>query len=371
MKSFNLTADDKIRNYSKKINWQKDVMPIIKERLVMWASRQMKPTLRGLFYILVSLNVLENTPNKYDYLSKFTARARENSEKISETRYTRNGEAYVYRFKKEETLPIDCFADNVRQLINIDDIYESPERFFDRGTKYFVRDFSKNYVIPRWYKQPHYVEVFVEKDAMAGTLNSIINIAGKREVRIIPTRGQESVTFAWEHVQRLRRMQQQGKRVHIIFFGDLDPSGEAIEQELINKLTEPPYSLVDIDFKRVGVTNEQKVTFHLIPNKDPDTMAKLKRDTNHFAFMQKYNLESKDDLFQIEVDALEAIAPEVFERLVVESIDEFFDEEIFQQVLDETPTEEELKKLAISKTEDLLATLENSDEGEKKGINKH
>jgi hypothetical protein len=347
----------------KKINWQKDVMPVIKERLVLWASRQMKPTLRGLFYILVSLNVLGNTPNKYDYLSKFTARARENSEKISETRYTRNGEAYVYRFTEGETLPIDCFADNVRQVIDIDDIYESPERFFDRRTKYFVKDFSKNYVIPRWYKQPHYVEVFVEKDAMAATLNSIINVAGKMEVRIIPTRGQESITFAWEHVQRLRRKQQQGKKVHIIYFGDLDPSGEAIEQELINKLTEPPYSLVDIDFKRVGVTNEQRVRFHLIPNKDPDTMAKLKRDSNRFAFMEKYNLKNEDDLFQIEVDALEAIAPEEFRDLVLQSVDEFFDDDIYQQVLDETPTEKELDEIAIKKTRELLADLQRNGKG--------
>jgi hypothetical protein len=346
----------------KKINWQKDVMPVIKERLVLWASRQMTPTLRGLFYILVSLNVLENTPNKYDYLSKFTARARENSEKRSEIRY-RNGDSYVYEFKEEEVLPIDCFADNVRQIIDIHDNYETAEEFFERGTDYYVKDISENYKVPRWYKQPHYVEVWVEKDAMAGTLNSIINIPGKREVRIVPTRGQESVTFAWEHIQRLRLKQFEGKKIHIRYFGDCDPSGEAIEQELIKKLTEPPYSLYDIDFKRVGVTNEQRIRFKLILNKDPKTMEKLKRDSNRFAFMEKYNLESEDDLFQIEVDALEAIAPEEFERLVLESVDEFFDEDIYKENLKDreiSPTEEDFKKLRIKKTKELLASLQSN-----------
>jgi Protein of unknown function C-terminus (DUF2399) len=320
-----------------RVNWMQDVMPVIKRRLSLWASQQIKPTLRGLFYTLVSLNVLENTPNKYDYLSKFTARAREKSEKRFETRYKRNGEAYTYKFNDEESLPIDCFADNVRQVIDIDDIYETPEQFFDRGTKYFVKEISENYTIPRWHNQPNYVEVWVEKDAMAGTLNSIINVAGERQVRIVPTRGQESVTFAWENVQRLQAKQFEGKIVHIRYFGDLDPSGEAIEEELIKKLTVEPYTLSNLDFKRVGVTFEQKQAFNLIPNKDPKTMSKLKKDTNSFAFMEKYHLESEDDLFQIEVDALEAIAPEQFRELVLQSVDEFFDKRTYRQALNTSP----------------------------------
>jgi hypothetical protein len=332
-------------------------MPVIKKRLSLWANQQIKPTLRGLFYTLVSLNVLENTSNKYDYLSKFTARARENSEKMSETRFKRNGEAYTYKFEDKETLPIDCFADNVRRVIDIDDIYETPQEFFDKGVRYFVKDISGNYVLPKWHNQPHYVEVWVEKDAMAGTLNSIINVAGQRQVRIVPTRGQESVTFAWENVQRLQAKQIEGKSVHIRYFGDLDPSGEAIEGELINKLTAEPYTLRGIDFKRVGVTKVQKERFNLIPNKDPKTMSKLKRDSNRFAFMEKYDLESEDDLFQIEVDALEAIAPEQFRALVLQSVDEFFDKRIYRQVLNSAPTKEDLNRLAIAKTKDLLTSL--------------
>jgi hypothetical protein len=342
-----------------RVNWMEDIMPLVKERLSLWASQQIKPTLRGLFYTLVSLNVLENTPNKYDYLSKFTARAREKSKKRFETRYKLNGETYTYKFKEEESLPIDCFADNVRQVIDIDDIYETPEQFFDRGARYFVYDISENYAIPRWHNQPNYVEVWVEKDAMAGTLNSIINIAGQRQVRIVPTRGQESVTFAWHNVQRLREKQTRGKKVHIRYFGDLDPSGEAIEEELIKKLTVEPYRLSNIDFKRVGVTYEQTLEFNLIPNKDPKTMSKLKNDTNRFAFMKKYGLKDEDDLFQIEVDALEAIAPEQFRNLVLQSVDEFFDEQIYRQVLNISPRKENLNTLAITKTKKLLASLQN------------
>ena len=331
-------------------------MPTIKQRLNLWTSQQITPTLRGLFYTLVALNMLRNTPSMYDYLSRFTARAREKSE--THGRHTCRNDKWKWNpYSKDETLPIDCFADNVRRIIDIRDIYETAGEFIDRGLNYYT-DF-KNYKVPRWHRQKHYIEIWVEKDAMAGTLNSIINVAGNRQVRIVPTRGQESVTFAWNNVQRLRYKQyNEDKKIHIRYFGDLDPSGEAIEKELIDKLTVPPYDLRDLDFKRVGVTNKQRLEFNLIPNTDPKTMNKLKKDTNRFPFMEKYG-----DLFQIEVDALEAIAPEAFKDMVLACVDEFFDEDIYQENLNDkdiTITEEDFKPVVIDKFTNLLASLQKT-----------
>ena len=50
---------------------------------------------------------------------------------------------------------MDCFSDNVRQIIDIDDIYETADEFVNRGLKYYTE--SDNYKVPRWYKKPHYV----------------------------------------------------------------------------------------------------------------------------------------------------------------------------------------------------------------------
>jgi len=346
----------------RRINWLRDVMPVIKQRLGMWASQQIVPTLRGLFYTLVSLNIIENTSTKYDYLSQFTSRAREKSRKRGEIRY-RDGKGYIHKFLEEEILPIDCFADNVRRIIDIEDDYHSASDYINKGLNFYVN--PDNYRIPRWHNQSHYVEVWVEKDAMAATLNSIINIAGHREVRIVPTRGQESVTFAWENVQRLKQKQYEGKQIHIRYFGDLDPSGEAIERSLIEKLTTEPYRLRGIDFKRVGVTNEQRLRFSLIPNTDEKTLIKLKRDTNRFSFMQKYGLINEDDLFQIEVDALEAIAPQDFREMVLESVDEYFDEDVYRANLEDreiTPKKQDFKALAAEKLAELLESQKRDDE---------
>jgi hypothetical protein len=81
--------------------------------------------------------------------------------------------------------------------------------------------------------------------------------------------------------------------------------------------------------------------------------------------MKKYNLKSEDDLFQIEVDALEAIRPEEFKEMVLACVDEFFDQKIYQKNLKDrkiTPTEDDLETLAIDKTRDLLVYLQSEEE---------
>ena len=90
-------------------------------------------------------------------------------------------------------------------------------------------------------------------------------------------------------------------------------------------------------------------------------MNKLKRDSNRFAFMEKYDLESEEDLFQIEVDALEAIAPEQFKDMVLQCVDEFFDKAIHKKNVRNrgiTPTAGGFKEIAMQKTINLLASLE-------------
>jgi len=57
-----------------------------------------------------------------------------------------------------------------------------------------------------------------------------------------------------------------------------------------------------VDFKRVAVTEEQMDRFNLPRNPDSETLRKLKRDTRAKSIMSRHN----GDLFQIEVDALQA-----------------------------------------------------------------
>jgi hypothetical protein len=316
----------------KYINWEKEVLPSITKTLNLYTYTEKIPLgIRGMYYILVSLNVFENLPARYNYLSTFTTRLRESGE-----------------------LPMDCFVDDVRYVTNVADRYLTTEQYLQRGIE-LIKYAKDEYRIPRWRNQPNYVEIWAEKGTMRAILNSIVNVTGKREVRIVPTGGQESVSFAWDNVKRLFRKQfEEGKKIHIRYFGDLDPAGEVIERCTYDKIWLEPYDLQNVDFKRVGVTNEQRLQFGLIPNTDPKTMAKLRNHPGRDAFIEKYG-----DLFQIEVDALQAIKPTEFKAIVLGCIDELFDEGIYKRAQKQLPKAREIVELADFETKDLCTYLQN------------
>lgn len=137
-----------------RINWNKNVLPAVRERLNIFQSQGVdRPTLRSTFYALYSLGIIPNTKSAYQSLSRITAREREDGQ-----------------------LPVDCFADQSRQVIqDFDDVYESPEDYIERAISHLANASNKYHeTIPRWNGQPEYVEVWIEKDASSGTFRSIL-----------------------------------------------------------------------------------------------------------------------------------------------------------------------------------------------------
>jgi hypothetical protein len=118
-----------------------------------WRKQLPDTHMRGLFYILISKNILENLQNRYKGLSRKLVEAR----------------------KKEEINP-DCIVDESRTIIDINDSFYPLEQIIDAQLD-ILKSLPENYkrrYIPRWYGQPRYVEVWVEKKAMAGVLKSIL-----------------------------------------------------------------------------------------------------------------------------------------------------------------------------------------------------
>src|SRR5206468_459206 len=64
---------------NKKRSWEQEILPHIKDELKKFSDQGIKPTLRTMFYRLVSLNVLRNVPSDYQYLAKYTAACRKRS----------------------------------------------------------------------------------------------------------------------------------------------------------------------------------------------------------------------------------------------------------------------------------------------------
>jgi hypothetical protein len=126
---------------------------------------------------------------------------------------------------------------------------------------------------------------------------------------------------------RLQEMREIGKEIHVLYYGDLDPSGDDMENHLVNALHQ--FDLEDIDFHRVAVTLEQIEEFNLPSEpKDKETIDKVNRDTRTKRFIEKYGR-----LYTVELDALLAMVPDEFKSIVQESVDQFFDQGIYQDVL--------------------------------------
>ncbi len=120
--------------------------------------------------------------------------------------------------------------------------YGSVEEALEATTRHYRRDY--------WRELDEYVEVWLEKDALAGVLFRVTDEWG---VPLMVTRGFASLSYVHNAAETIERV---GKPTHIYYFGDYDPSGVEIDRNLERRLREfAPYS--EIHFERVAVRREQ------------------------------------------------------------------------------------------------------------------
>jgi hypothetical protein len=107
-----------------------------------------------------------------------------------------------------------------------------------------------------------------------------------------------------------------------------------------------------VDFQRIAITDEQITVYGLPRNPDPATLAKLERDSRRRQFMENHNGE----LFQVEVDAFAALAPDAFRDLVLNSVDQFYNEDVYEEALNEY-TKGDIRKMLKKTVKDLARRL--------------
>jgi len=239
-------------------------------------------TLRQLYYQLVARGFIENSKRAYDNLIHHLTTAR-----------------------KSSFIPWDRFVDRARSVHAGDSISES-FRLDRKPARSAAIDQVKDgfevwpiWDLPKWWNQPMTVEVWTEKDALAGIMEPICNVLG---VLLVVSRGYASYTFRREAEQRLPRGSSK-----ILYFGDLDPSGADIPRVLAEDL---PGTIVD----RVALHPDQ--IGDLPPNFVKET------DTRTNAFLTTY-----PDL-QGTCYELDALSPPQLRQLVESAIQAEFDDDI-------------------------------------------
>jgi hypothetical protein len=155
-------------------------------------------TLRQLFYRLVSAGSLGNRQKEYKRLGTLMTRLRE-----------------------QKQIPLTWIVDHLRQT-------HKPPSW--SGLADFAETMSEVYRKDYWASLPVHVEIFVENDAVAGTIQPITH---KYDVRLNVCRGYPSISFAGSIAQQWSEIR---KPIHAYYLGDFDPSGFDIERVLCEKL---------------------------------------------------------------------------------------------------------------------------------------
>jgi hypothetical protein len=210
----------------------------------------------------------------------------------TEAEYKRTVGRLLVEMRRSGDIPFRWIADNTRWMRKPQS-YDSLEEALENTARTYRRDL--------WTNQDVYVEVWTEKDALAGVL---LDVTREWDVPLMVAKGFASVSFLYsaaEHIQEI------DKPTYIYYFGDHDPSGVAIDRRIERDLRGFAPG-AEIHFERVAVTPEQIREWKL------PTRPTKRSEHDHRA--KTFRGDS------VEVDA---IAPDTLRRLVRECIEQHID----------------------------------------------
>jgi hypothetical protein len=277
------------------------------ERLVLinsiieeYAEQGYTLTLRQLYYQLVSKNIIANKEREYKNLGTLLVKGR---------------------------------MAGIVDWENIEDRIRVPFiPYYVSGITNAIDDTIDQYRLDRMKNQDVYIELWVEKDAISGVMK---RITSHYHINLMVNRGYSSASAMYDAYNRLQNKAEQGKEIVILYLGDHDPSGLDMIRDIKKRLTEFG---AEPEVKHIAITTEQVREY-----KPPPNPAKL-TDSRSGWYISKYGRSSW------EVDALK---PEILNKLVREAIEELIDIDRFKEMLEkEKKDKDDLKDFRDKNGED-------------------
>lgn len=212
-------------------------------------------TLRQLYYQFVARDLLPNTQRSYKRLG-----------------------GIVNDGRMSGMISWRAIEDRTRNLASLPS-WESPAEI--------LYSCAYSYRIDHWLEQPYRVEVWIEKEALAGVF---ARAANRWNVPYFSCRGYTSQSEMWAASQRLIRHNQNGQDVVILHFGDHDPSGIDMTRDIEDRLATFG---AKVDVRRLALNMDQ-----VDEHNPPPNPAKLS-DSRATGYVARYGDQSW------ELDALE------------------------------------------------------------------
>jgi hypothetical protein len=126
-----------------------------------------------------------------------------------------------------------------------------------------LRDTARFYRKALWADADCYVEIWIEKDALAGVIYPVTSLY---DVPLMVTRGFSSETFAYEAVAARR---EDRRTYHVYYFGDFDRAGQDAGKSLHEKLKRfADEEGIKVVFAQIAVTERLIVDLDL-PTREP------------------------------------------------------------------------------------------------------
>jgi len=207
-----------------------------------------------------------------------------------EKEYQRTIIRLLVEMRERGVLPFEWLADNTRWQ-------RKPSSF--TGLEACLNSCATNYRRDLWAAMPVYVEVWCEKDALAGVLMEETRVY---DVPLMVARGYASLSFLHSAAMAIKAKR---KPAYIYHFGDLDPSGVDAARDIEAKLRRYAPG-AEIHFERPAVTRAQVEEWNLPtrPTKTKDPRAK------------KFANATSVELDAIPADKLRTLVRECIERHV-------------------------------------------------------
>lgn len=223
----------------------------------------------------------------------------------------------------------------------------------------------------RWYGQPVFVSVWVEKQALEGVFSSVCTELG---VSWFACKGYPSVSALWQWLKRAaevtsgkaqnrrfywpggatitERHQGCAERAVVLYFGDHDPDGWEIPRSAernLRSLMELRDIDLDLTFKRIGLNMNQIIQYNPPPFEAKITSARYR------GYVDEH---STNDAWE-----LDALNPRVLRDLIRKEVGAQFDQRIYNanEGAVESAREEMRDRMARG---EFMRRVFNSDEGE-------
>jgi hypothetical protein len=187
-------------------------------------------------------------------------------------------DGHLVNWRRKGLVPWDAFVDNTRWYYGATG-YNGLEEALIQSKNAYRRNI--------WADLNVYVEIWTEKDAIAGILLEAADVYG---VKVLPLRGFASLTVLYNAAAAFNEMNRRGKNVYIYYFGDHDDSGQLIDPCALRSL-EDDFG-VKVNFERVALT-EYQIQYYNLPTRPA-------KESSHSKHLAKKGASGSS----VEIDAL-------------------------------------------------------------------